>query len=257
MLRASSLLLIGWLALASCESEQVLVDRIVHDTIWVQSPPVKVVETQTDTVWVTQTVHDTITVTKQIVVTDTVLLERVVQVVDTVYKEVVKTITVTEFDTVYVTRTEIVDSRLTIVRPGATVDDGSEEWNSGIAYWLDRVQRAGLRPKATTVIFSVHLGHPEEGEIIWNPYENIYHVILPYEDRASVWRALSHILLDIPFIEPPEGEWFFSFFWWEDEEARIVKPEFDHLMFVYFPSELYWSASKEKQDWYWNDMFGL
>ena len=76
MLRAFPLLLIGWLALASCESEQVFVDRIVHDTIWVQGTPVKITETKTDTVWVTRTVNDTITVTQQVIVTDTVLLER-------------------------------------------------------------------------------------------------------------------------------------------------------------------------------------
>src|SRR5690606_42022925 len=96
MLRAFPLLLIG--LLASCESEQVFVDRIVHDTIWVQGTPVKITETKTDTVWVTRTVNDTITVTQQVIVTDTVLLERVVQVIDTVYKEVVKTITVTEVE---------------------------------------------------------------------------------------------------------------------------------------------------------------
>src|SRR5690606_41567153 len=73
MLRAFPLLLIG--LLASCESEQVFVDRIVHDTIWVQGTPVKITETKTDTVWVTRTVNDTITVTQQVIVTDTVLLE--------------------------------------------------------------------------------------------------------------------------------------------------------------------------------------
>lgn len=270
MLRAFPLLLIGWLALASCESEQVFVDRIVHDTIWVQGTPVKITETKTDTVWVTRTVNDTITVTQQVIVTDTVLLERVVQVVDTVYKEVVKTITVTEVDTVYVTQTEIVESRLTFIHPGANNYDGIYYWNESIARWLAKAEQYGMSPHARTIVFTtVRWGYPTYGNSTWVGEDGFYYVYMEFHDEAASWRAMSNVLLDIPYIEAPQGSYidpdtgeevwysYGNLFWYEDYASQTVKPEYDHMMFQFFHADVYYAASEEKQDWYWRDMFGL
>src|SRR5690606_25935892 len=110
-------LLLGTGLLLSC-TEQVVVERTVHDTVWMEKPPVQIVETKTDTVWQLVSVRDTLVVTQQIVKTDTVFIEKQIQLIDTVYQEVVKTKTVIEVDTVRGVGVEMVKKRTRIGHRG-------------------------------------------------------------------------------------------------------------------------------------------
>lgn len=248
-----SILFLGMALMASCVStEQVFVDRVLYDTIWVEQPPVTVIETKTDTVWETVHAHDTIIVSQQIIKTDTVFVEKHVHLVDTVYNEVVKTEVVIEVDTVFVERIEIVDSRLRIVHPGLNNYNGVYFWNDLISEWLNRVQAEGLTPKAATVIFRrVGLDFDGVGADVFIGEDGYYYVDTLLS--VSVWQVLSNLLLDIPLIEAELD--YETGFWWENEAEGLVKPQYDHLMFEYFPSYTYEMATPEKKDWYWEDMF--
>jgi len=250
------IVLVGFLLLASCHTEQVFVDRVVYDTIWVEQPPIHIVETKTDTVWQTVTVLDTIIVSQHVVKTDTVFIEKQIRLVDTVYNEVIMTETVIEIDTVLVDRVEIVESRLRIVHPGLDNYRGVYHWNDDISERLRRVQAAGLKPKATTLIFiaeDVPYYPPSEFTIEIGPDGYYYVHSNFFHDTVPIWHCLSYILLDIPIIEATLD--YESGYWWENVEESIVRPEYDHLMFEYFPISAYWVATPEKQDWYWEDMF--
>jgi hypothetical protein len=99
--------------------------------------------------------------------------------------------------------------------------------------------------------------------------DGFYYVYMEFHDEAAIWRAMSNVLLDIPYIEadnpsyidPETGlEYWYNYgdyYWYEDYENQIVKPEYDHMMFQFFGSEVYYAATPEKQDWYWKDMFGI
>jgi hypothetical protein len=245
----------GISALVSCQPEEVLVERIVYDTIWVESPPIHIVETKTDTVWETVTVVDTVISSQHVVKTDTIFIAKQIQLVDTIYNEIIKTETVVEVDTVFVDRVEIVESRLRIVHPGVSNYSGVYQWNESISEWLLRVQAAGLKPKAETVIFlGVDNSLDPPKYTIELGADGFYYVHMTFiHSTAPIWQCLSHILLDIPIIPAPlEYE---SAYWWENEDEQILKPEYDHLMFEHFPILVYYVAAPEKKDWYWEDMF--
>src|SRR5690606_38688670 len=157
------IMFLGIGVLLSC-TQQVLIERIVHDTVWIEKPPVELIETRTDTVWEIVTLRDTVIVSQQIVTTDTIFIEKLIQLVDTVYKEVVKTRTVIEVDTVLVDRVEIVEKRLTIVHPGLRDYDAVPEFDAAINEWLNRVKGRGLQPKAGTIVLTpVYWGPPNFG----------------------------------------------------------------------------------------------
>lgn len=243
------IMLLGGIMLWTCQTEQVFVDRIIHDTVWVEKPPIRIIETKTDTVWQTKIVNDTVIVSQEVVVTDTVLVEKVVQLVDTVYKDVIKEVTVIELDTVYITKTEIVESRLTIVHPGTNNYDGLYHWTDAITEWMRRAEEAGRKPKAETVVFMpVRWGNPTFGiQVSKGTADDFYYVFMEYSGEVAIWRALSYVLLDIPLInldaedEPYGGDIY------TDEK-------YDHLMFQFFLDSQYYEASPEKQAWYWEDM---
>jgi hypothetical protein len=266
-LRAISFLSFFTVVLLSCESEQIFVDKVVSDTIWIQSDPIKIIQTKTDTVWVTKNETDTITATREVVVTDTVFVERVVRVVDTVFNEVIETITVTRVDTVYETRTEIVDTQIRIFHPAYDNYENIYQWNDAIGEWFRRVNMYGLKPHARTLIFRI-----SEEEVNWETGAEIvlatdgfYYIITQYHpDEAGIWRILSNVLLDIPFMEVPipiggdgESSGPYDTYWYEDAENFILKPEYDHVMFPAFSYSVYWWAEPGKRDWYWKDMFGM
>lgn len=238
----------------TCQTEQVIVDRVVHDTVWIEKPPIRIVETITDTVWQTRIVNDTVVVTREVIVTDTVLVEKIVQLVDTVYQDVIKQVTVIELDTVYITKTEIVESRLTIVHPGSNNYNGIYHWNESITTWLNKVKQYGLKPKAATVIFTpIRWGNPTFGIEDYKMEDGSYLVYMEFHDDVAIWRALSHVLLDIPLIplDPEETEWGT----WDGGDYTHI-PKYDHLMFQFFFSGRYWEFSDdpERQEWYWEDM---
>src|SRR5690606_6572977 len=246
-------LLLGTGLLLSC-TEQVVVERTVHDTVWMEKPPVQIVETKTDTVWQLVSVRDTLVVTQQIVKTDTVFIEKQIQLIDTVYQEVVKTKTVIEVDTVLVDRVEIVENRLTIVHPGNRNYQTVQEFEEAINEWLTRVKEAGLQPKAETIVLRhVRWGNPSFGISIFKENGIYYAYLEGLVDKAVVWRVLSHILLDIPLIDVGSDIQYYDD-WWEDVVGVKLKSHYDHMMFVFFPIDYYDQATPEQQDWYWEDM---
>lgn len=254
--RSLIIALLSFGVLLCCHTEQVFVDKVLYDTIWIEKPPITVVETKTDTVWQTISVPDTIVVSQHIVKTDTVFVEKQMQLIDTVYNEVIKTVTVIEIDTVYVDRIEVVESRLRIVHPGINNYNGIFFWNDDILEWLRRVQAAGLKPKAVTVIFKPNEGdsYPPPTATISIGADGYYYVDNNFfHNTILIWQYLSNILLDIPIIQATLD--YESGYWWENYEESTVKTEYDHLMFEYFPITAYWAATPEKQDWYWEDMF--
>jgi hypothetical protein len=231
--------------------------------------PVKIIETKTDTVWVTKVNRDTITVTKEVVTTDTVFVEKVIRVVDTVFNDVIKTVTVTEVDTVYVTRNEIAENQIRLIHPGSHSETGFQFWKESVDTWFSYADKYNMKPKARTIIFTpVYWGWPTDGMYIY-PYvydEKIVEVVMEYRDAAIIWRALSNILLDIPILEPPEGTftgedgieygyYYYNLFWYDNGVS--VKPEYDHLMFRFFETASFLAATPEKQEWYWKEMFGV
>lgn len=239
----------------TCESEQVLVDRIIYDTIWIEKPPIRITQTHTDTVWITNTVTDTVTITQQVITTDTVFVERTIQLIDTIYKDVIKTVTVTEIDTVFVDKVEIVESRLTIVHPYYNNYEGIYIFNDATAEWLRRTKAAGIKVKAATVVFlNVRWGNPTFGQRVDIGDDGFYYVTTEGISDVAIWRALSRALLDIPYIEldPEDTEWGV---WGGDDHALIDPEKYGHIMFQFFWDNHYYSASPEKQDWYWQDMF--
>lgn len=249
------ILIFAFSLITSCQTEQVFVDRIVYDTVWVETPPIQIVETQTDTIWQTTTILDTIIVSQHIVRTDTIFIEKHIQLIDTIYNEVIKTETIVEVDTVFVDQIEIVQSRLRIVHPGLNNYNGVYHWNDAISEWLSRVQAAGLTPKAATVVFKGdEFGSPPPMFTVEIGEDGFYYVYMNFfHDTVPIWQYLSNILLDIPIIKATLD--YESGYWWEDPQAWIVKPEYDHLMFEYFPSVAHEVATPEKKDWYWEDMF--
>lgn len=248
------IMFLGIGVLLSC-TEQVLIERIVHDTVWIEKPPVEIIETRTDTVWEIVTLRDTVIVSQQIVTTDTIFIEKLIQLVDTVYKEVVKTRTVIEVDTVLVDRVEIVERRLTIVHPGLRDYDAVQEFDAAINEWLNRVKERRLQPKAETIVLTpVYWGPPNFGIQIVES-DGIYYAYMEWMvDKCPIWRVLSNVLLDIPLINVGNDIVYFDDWWTGDFIGLELKPHYDHMMFVFFPSYYYDQAMPERQDWYWEDM---
>src|SRR5690606_24080073 len=207
-----------WLTGMACEREQVLVDRLVHDTVYVNGDPIVIVKP----------------------------------------------------DTIYVPVTDSFQTRLTIIHPGSDNYNGVYHWNEAITEWLLRVDQAGLEPHARTVVFTpVHWGNPTGGAAAVIRDDGFYYVYMEIVDHAAIWRSLSNVLLDIPFIEVSQGsyidletgeELWYSYgdlFWYEDYACQTVKQEYGHLMCHFFGSGVDYAATPEKHDWYWNDMFGI
>lgn len=250
-----TMLLLGIGALLSC-TEHVTVERILRDTVWVEKPPIQIVETRRDTVWQTVTVHDTVIVTQHVITTDTVFIEKQIQLIDTVYKDVVKTVTVIEVDTVLVDRVEIVEKRLTIVHPGNQNYQAVQTYEEAINEWMSRVKEAGLEPRAETIVFTVvRWGNPTFGVYVDKDATGIYHATVEWlVDKCTIWRVLSNALLDVPLIEVG-GDIVYYGDWWEGGTIGLqLKPHYDHMMFVFFPADYYDRATPEHQDWYWEDM---
>jgi hypothetical protein len=250
-----TVLLLGIALLLSCETEQVIVERIRHDTVWVEKPPIQIIETKTDTVWQTKTVHDTVIVSQQVVTTDTIFIEKVIELIDTVYKDVIKTVTVIEVDTVLVDRVEIVENRLTIAHPGLDNHESVYGFDEAITEWLTRVKEAGLQPKWEAILFTpVRWGPIPIGISIFQENGIYYGYTDLNVDPAVVWRVLSNILLDIPLIEVGSDIEYYDD-WWEGEVIGVkMKPQYDHMMFVFFPYSYYEQSTPERQAWYWEDM---
>lgn len=248
-------LLLSGVLVWSCQTDQVLVERVLRDTVWVEVPPVQTIETKRDTVWQMKTVRDTVIVIQDVITTETVFIEKQLQLIDTVYKEVMKTETVIEVDTVFVDRVEIVERRLTIVHPGLDNYQAVEDFAVAINEWLNRVRNAGLQPKAETIIFTpIRWGNPSFGVSIFEE-NGLYYAYLEGEvDATAIWRVMSNILLDIPLIEVGSDiEYYYD--WWEGEVVEVqLKPHYDHMMFVFFPAFYYDAANPERQEWYWEDM---
>src|SRR5690606_27689619 len=149
------------------------------------------------------------------------------------------------------TKTEIVESRLTIVHPGTNNYDGLYHWTDAITEWLRRTEEAGRKPKAETVVFMpVRWGNPSFGvQISKGIADDFYYVFMELYDEVAVWRALSNVLLDIPFIDLDLEDAPYGY-----DGSLFTQEKYDHFMFQFFVSSQYWDANEEKRDWYWEDM---
>src|SRR5690606_17000428 len=112
--------------------------------------------------------------------------------------------------------------------------------------------KAGLQPKAVTVIFTpIRWGNPTFGIEDYKMEDGSYLVYMEFHDDVAIWRALSHVLLDIPLIELDVEDAPYGY-----DGSIFTQEKYDHLMFQFFVSGQYWDANEEKRDWYWADMLG-
>jgi hypothetical protein len=85
--------------------------------------------------------------------------------------------------------------------------------------------------------------------------DGIYYAYMEWMvDKCPIWRVLSNVLLDIPLINVGSDIMYFDDWWTGDFIELELKPHYDHMMFVFFPSYYYDQATPERQDWYWEDM---
>lgn len=122
--------------------------------------------------------------------------------------------------------------------------------------WFKRVKAAGINPPRYSRIIYIKLSERTSSLIDYRiaptrfpDQDNTKVVIIAYRDNGvSVWRGLTHVLLDKEIIPMPHLKSLGT-----DE----IPPEPDELMYNGFVLEHYDTASAKKQDSYWSQMLDL